>query len=138
MAQGFWQKLNTNERMVLYGAIVVAVAFILGALDTAYGYVGSGSGDLIAAIVITVIYWLKYSPNQIKWPAPIQTIVLAIAGVSALFAIWSALVWVGIFSLGLFGIAVIVNAVGCAMMAYFAWKEYQAMPKTAPPPPPVS
>jgi hypothetical protein len=136
MVQEFWKKLNANEKMVMYGAIIVVIAFVLSLVGSA-GF-GSASGDLIAAIVIAVIYWLKYSPNKITWPAPVATIVLVIAAISALFAVLGALTWLGLFSLGLFGISIIVNAVGCGVMAYFAWKEYQAMPKAAPPAAPPS
>jgi len=31
----------------------------------------------------------------------------------------------------------IINAVGCGMMAWFAYKEYQAMPKASAPTPPA-
>ena len=128
----FWNKLNSNEKMVMYGAIIVVVAFIIGLVGS-YGF-GSASTDLIAAIAIAVIYWLKYSPNKITWPAPVATIVLVIAGIAALFAILAALTAVGLlFGFGLYGIGLIVNAVGCAVMAWFAYKEYQAIPKATPP-----
>lgn len=130
----FWNKLNANEKMVMYGGIIVVIAFLLGTVGGGYG---SASGDVVAAIVIAVIYWLKYSPSKMNWPVPIQTIVLAIAGIAAVFALLGALAWIGFLGFGLYGIAIILNAVGCGVMAYFAWKEYQAMPKaTMPPPPP--
>jgi hypothetical protein len=138
MAQQFLSKLNANEKQVIYGAIVVVVAFVVGAIG-GYGYLGSGSGDLAAAVVIAVIYWLKYQPNPINWPVPPQTIVLVIAAVSAFFALLALVGWLGFLGLGLislFTLAVVLNAIGCAMMAYGAWKEYQAMPKAAAPPPP--
>jgi hypothetical protein len=140
MGQQFMNKLNSNEKQVIYGAIVVVIAFVLGAIG-GYGYLGSGSGDLAAAVAIAVIYWLKYQPNPINWPVPPQTIVLVIAAVSAFFALLAVVGWLGLLGFGLislFTLAVIVNAIGCGMMAYFAWKEYQAVPKTttAPPPPP--
>jgi hypothetical protein len=136
--QAFWNKFNANEKMVMYGAILVVVAFLLGAVG-GRGYLGNGSGDLIAAVVIAVIYWLKYSPNKINWPAPVQTIVLVIAGISAIFAVLGLLGWIAFIGLDLFGIAILVNAIGCGIMAYGAWKEYQAMPKaaTTPPAPPT-
>jgi hypothetical protein len=148
--QEFWNKLNANEKLVGYGAITVAVAFLIGLVGGSFGY---GSTDLIAAIVIMAIYWLKYSPNQIKWPAPVPTIVLVIAGISAILALLGLLPALAFFG-SLFGIAGILNAIGCGVMAYGAWKEYQAMPKpatgsttppsssaapmSAPPPPPAS
>ena len=132
----FWNKLNANEKMVMYGAIIVVVAFLIGLVGS-YGF-GSASSDLIAAIAITIIYWLKYSPNKINWPAPVATIVVVIAGIAAIFAILAALTAMTLlFGFGLYGIGLIVNAVGCAVMAWFAYKEYQAMPKTTPPAPPA-
>jgi hypothetical protein len=132
----FWKKLNSNEKMVMYGAIIVVVAFLIGVAGS-YGF-GTASTDLIAGIVIAVLYWLKYSPNKINWPVPLETIVVVIAGISALFALLAALGALAfLFAFGLSGIAVLVNAVGCAMMAWFAYKEYQAMPKATPPTPPA-
>lgn len=133
----FWNKLNSNEKMVMYGAIIVVVAFLIGLVGS-YGF-GSASSDLIAAIAITIVYWLKYSPNKITWPAPVATIVVVIAGIAAIFAILAALTGMALlFGFGLYGIGLIVNAVGCAVMAWFAYKEYQAMPKTTPPAPPAA
>jgi hypothetical protein len=131
----FWNKLNANEKLVMYGAGIVVIAFLLGAVG---GGFGSGSGDLIAAIIVAVIYWLKYSPNKINWPAPVPTIVLVVAGIAAIFALLGLLTWFGFLGFGLYGIGLLVNAVGCGVMAYGAWKEYQAMPKTSAAPPPPS
>lgn len=133
VVQEFWKKLNANEKMVMYGAIIVVIAFLVGLVGS-YGF-GSASTDLIAAIAVAVVYWLKYSPNKINWPAPVQTIVLVIAGIAALFAILAALTAIGLlFGFGLFGISLIINAVGAGVMAWFAYKEYQAMPKVPAPP----
>jgi hypothetical protein len=139
--QEMWRKLNANERMVAWGAIVVLISWLIGIVS------GGGGWSVLAAVVILVIYYLKYTPNQsITWPAPIPTIVLIIAGVSAVFALLAVLSLLSLF--GAFGtlfggffigflIAGIGNAIGAGMMAYGAWKEYQAMPKApAPPPPP--
>jgi hypothetical protein len=136
MAQQFMNKLNANEKQVIYGAIIVVIAYILGAVS-GFGYLGSGSGDLVAAVAIAVIYWLKNQPNPINWPVPPQTIVLAIAAISAFFAILAVVAWLAFIGISLYSLAVVLNAIGCAVMAYGAWNEYQAMPKaTAPPPPP--
>lgn len=139
--QAFWNKLNANEKLVMYGVIAVLVAFLVGAVAGGF-FGGTGSFGLIGAIAIAVIYWLKYSPNKINWPAPVQTIVLVIAAIDAVFALLSVISWLGFFGLSLFALAIIVNAIGAGLMVYGAWKEYQAMPKTAapsstPPPPPA-
>lgn len=132
MAQQFMSKLNANEKYVIYGAIIVLVASLVGMVSS-FGYLGSGSGDLAAAVAVAVIYWLKYQPSQINWPAPPQTIVLVIAAVAAFFAIVSLVAWFGAIGISLYTVAVILNAIGCGMMAYYAWLEYQALPKTTPP-----
>jgi hypothetical protein len=137
MVMDFWKKLNANEKMVMYGAGIVAIAFIVGLVGGGLGsYAGS---DILGAIVVGVIYWLKYSPNKITWPAPVQTIVLIITGIAAIFGLLGGLVAIAFIG-SLWGIATIVNAVGTVMMAWFAYKEYQAMPKVAvaaPPAPPA-
>jgi hypothetical protein len=130
--QAFWNKLNANEKLVMYGVIAVVIAFLVGVVAGGY-FGGTGSFGLVGAIAIAVIYWLKYSPSKINWPAPVQTIVLVIAAIDLVFALLSVLGWLGFFGLSLFALAVIVNAIGCGLMTYGAWKEYQAMPKTTPP-----
>jgi hypothetical protein len=133
MAQQFMSKLNANEKYVIYGAIVVVVAALVGAVGS-FGYLGAGSGDLAAAVAVAVIYWLKYQPTPINWPVPPQTIVLVIAAVAAFFAVISLLSWLSGIGISLYTVAVLLNAIGCGMMAYYAWLEYQAMPKATTPP----
>jgi len=135
MAQMFMSKLNANEKQVIYGGIVIVVAYVVGAIS-GYGYIGAGSGDLAAAVAVAVIYWLKTQPNPINWPLPPQTLVLAIAGIAAFFAVISLVTWLGAIGLNLLTVALILNVIGTGMMAYGAWNEYQAMPKATPPPPP--
>ncbi len=148
MVQQWWQKLNANERMAATGAIVVFIVSLLG----------TGWLSLIGSAAVLAIYWLKYSPNQVNWPAPTQLINLVISGIIALFAVLGLLAVIGLggFGLamlgaggGLFGgmyilfvIAAIALAVGAGMMLLGTWREYQAMPKApappagGPPPPP--
>lgn len=138
--QEMWQKLNANERLVSYGAIIVLVAWLVGLVG------GGGFGyGIITAIVVLVIYWLKYAPNQsVTWPLPVATLVLIITGISALLVLLTALPAIGFLgSLGYGGIwliALLADVVGVIVMAYGAWREYQTVPKTptAPPPPPAA
>ena len=126
----FWNKLNANEKLVGYGIIIILASWLIGLV------LGGGIGSswaFVAAIVVAVIYWLKYAPNQsITWPAPIQLIVLVIAGIAALLSILGLFGLLGVLGfLGIgFLIAVLGNAIGAGLMAYGAWKEYQVMPKT--------
>lgn len=150
MVQTWWQKLNANERMAATGAVVVFVVALLGTSWLA----------LIGSAAVLVVYWLKYSPNKITWPAPIELITVVISGIIGLFAIVGLLFALGIgsFGLGVLGMgggflggvyllvigAAIAYAVGASMMFLGTWREYQLMPKTAPsappsaPPPPPS
>jgi hypothetical protein len=152
MVQQWWQKLNANERMAATGAIVVFVVSLLG----------TGWLALIGSGVVLAVYWLKYSPNQISWPAPTQLINLVISGIIGIFALLGLLAVIGLggFGLGMLGaagglfggmyflfvIAAIALAVGAGMMVLGTWREYQAMPRTTtsgtsgstPPPPPPS
>ncbi len=139
MVQTWWQKLTANERMAATGAIVVFIVSLLSG-----GWIA-----VLGAAAVLVIYWLKYSPNQITWPAPVELITLVISGILGLFALVGALALVGMSGLGfgMFGVGggffggfwVIVAAIaiafiaGAAMMVLGTWREYQAAPKTASP-----
>jgi hypothetical protein len=135
--QAFMNKLTANERMALWGAVIVVIASIFG----------SGWLSLIGAIVVIVVYWLKYSPtSNMTWPAPVQLITLAISALIALFAVlgllgaltlsgFGGLFFGGIFIVYL--IAAIATAIGAVMMLLGTWREYQAMPKSASPTPPT-
>jgi hypothetical protein len=134
--QEMWSKLNANERLVSYGAIIVLISWLVGLISG-----GAFTYGIITAILVLVIYWLKYAPNQsVTWPLPVPTLVLVITGISALLVILSVLPLLGV--LGFFGygglwlISLLADLVGVIVMAYGAWREYQAMPKTPPPPPP--
>jgi hypothetical protein len=129
--QEVWNKLNSRERLTAIGAGVV----ILGWLVSIAGYgIGAGTVSLLGAIAVLVVLFLKYSPSQsITWPAPISTIVLGISGVVALLAaldVLTSLRWIGLFGFGVGLFALILEAVGAALMVWGAWQEYQATAST--------
>jgi hypothetical protein len=143
MVQTWWQKLNANERMAATGAIVVFIVSLLGG-----GWIA-----VLGSAAVLVVYWLKYSPNQITWPAPVELITLLISGILGLFAVVGLLALIGMSGLGfsMFGMAgflrdiyllVVVAAIafiiGAGMMVLGTWREYQLLPKTAPPTTPTS
>ena len=144
--QEIWGKLNPRERLSGWGALAIAVGWIIG-LTAPFG-IGSNSVALIGAIAVAVIFYLKYSPTQtIAWPAPVPTIVLvisAVVAVGALLTLLNLMSWLGIaggfFAGGLLASA--VTAVGAGIMVWGAWQEYQlttpatqsgSAPATAPP-----
>ena len=150
--QDIWKKFNPRERMSAWGALGVAVGWIIG-LTASYG-VGGGGLALIGAIAVLVILYLKYAPGQtIAWPAPVSTIILvisAIVAVGALLTLLNMLQLLGLIGYGFFAGAIlagVVTAAGAALMLWGAWQEYQltaaapgvrpAAPPAAPAPPPA-
>lgn len=133
----FYNKLNAAERLVAIGAVIVIISWIVG-LAGGFGF-GANTLALLGAIAVLAIYFLKYSPSQsVNWPAPIPLIVLGISAVVALVAVVGALPALSLLSGlgGFFAIAILAligTAVGGVIMAWGAWQEYQAMPKTTPP-----
>jgi hypothetical protein len=134
--QEMWQKLNANERLAAQGGGVVVVGWVLGLVLNRFGF-GADGFALIGAIVLFVLYYLKYAPNQtMTWPAPLQTIALVVSALVALSAL-ASVATIGLF-LGLGLIASIVTLVGGVMMLLGTWRDYQAMPKTPSAPPPTA
>lgn len=143
--QEIWNKFNSRERLTAIGALVVVLGWIIS-LVQAFGF-GGDTIALVGAIVVLVILWLKYSPNQnITWPAPVPLIILGISAIVALLALIDLLRWLSLGGFGSFGAAIlasIVTAVGAVLMVWGAWQEYQlttpartsGTPGSAPPPP---
>lgn len=134
--QQFMNRLNANERMIVWGAVIVFVASLLG----------GGWLSLIGSAVVVVLLWLKYAPNQsTNLPAPAQTINLVISAIIAVLALLGLLGATVLGGLGgLYGgflggffilvlVGAIATAIGAVMMALGSWREYQAMPKATPP-----
>lgn len=129
--QEFWAKLNANERIVGYGAIIAIISWVLGI------FLGGGGYGFVAALVILVIYWLKYSNSTMTWPAPVPTLVLIIAGIAAILGLLIVLPLLGFAGAlgavygGLYFLPALGGLIGTFVMAYGAWRDYQAMGKTA-------
>ncbi len=142
--QEVWNKLNSRERLTAIGALVVVLSWIVSLAG--YG-ISAGTISLLGAIAVLAILFLKYSPNQtITWPAPIPTIVLGISGVVGILAaidVVTSFRYLGIFGFGIGLIALIIEAIGAALMVWGAWQEYQltasartpGAPGSAAPPP---
>jgi len=142
MAQMFMAKLTANERMALWGAVIV---FVLSLIGTSWF-------TLVLSAAVVVIYYLKYSPtSNITWPVQPELINVVIGAIIGLLAIVGLLAAIGIgglfggFGFGFLGglfivvlIAGVVNAIGAGMLFLGTWREYQAMPKAAPPAPPAA
>jgi hypothetical protein len=143
-------KLNQNEKLIGLGAVVVAVAWVLGLVitDGWYGHSGAQTMGLIAvvaAVGAVVVLYLKYAPGtNITWPAPVSTILLivaAVAGVLALIGLFQAFTYDPLQGLGgLLGsyapskpvtlyLAAGGVAVGAGLMCYAAYMDWTAAKK---------
>jgi len=126
--QEWWAKLNANEKIVGYGAIISIISWLVGLVTGGISY------GFITAIIVLVVYWLKYSSPNMTWPAPVATIVLVVTAIAALFGLLGLLSIFGflaIFYGGAYVIALLGSLVGSLVMVWGAWKEYQAQPKKA-------
>jgi hypothetical protein len=151
-------KLTAQEKLIGIGAIVAIVGFIVGLVLTSVSYSvynvsvasvswygasgaeGVGFIALIAAVAAGVIVYLKNAPNtNIKWPVPVATILLVVAGVGAIAGL------LGLFEAFTFGggysgvldkpvmlyLAAGLVLVGCAIQAYAAYMMFSAQNKPA-------
>src|SRR6476660_288885 len=90
MAQMFMSKLSANERMALWGAVIV---FIVSLIGTSWL-------TLILSAAVVVVYYLKYSPtSNITWPIQVQVINLAISVTIGVVAVPGLHASIGIGSL---------------------------------------
>jgi len=122
-------KLTKNEKLIGIGAVVVAVAWVLGLVITSGWYGASGSQTtgllaLAAAVAAVVVLYLKYAPNtNITWPAPLPTIFLvlaAVAGVAALIGLFQAFTFDPYAGLGAYGALIGSAGIGKPITIYLA------------------
>lgn len=130
--QEIWNKLNSRERISVYGAVVIIVGWLVSL--TSFGIGGSGLALLAGLIVLGVLY-AKHAPNmKIAWPADPSLINLAVSAITALFVLFGLLTWLGI--LGLYGgtalFSLLITVVGTALLVFGAWQEYSAVKPPLP------
>jgi hypothetical protein len=157
-------KINAREKLIGIGAIVFVVGWLVGLILASVSYgsgvysysvnvwnesggTGLGLLGVLAAIAAVVVIYLKYAPNmKITWPAPIPVILLGIAGVAALVALYllwnnfsNSQDWGKVTGLGVTGfpswpitdwIAVAGVVVGAGIMLWGAYQEW-TLSKTA-------
>jgi hypothetical protein len=131
-----WAKFNKNERNVSFGAAIVIVGWLVSLVSN-YSF-GVGFLAVVGAVAVLAIYYLKYTNSTIQWPAPIETIVLAISGVIAIVAVLQLIGRLGVLSFagidgGIYVIALLAITAGAVLMAFGAWQEYQVKAGYRPP-----
>jgi hypothetical protein len=131
-----WAKFNKNERNVSFGAAIVIVGWLVGLLSN-YGGFGVGFLSAVGAAAVLAIYYLKYTNSTIHWPAPIETIVLAISGIIAIVSVINLVGRLLVLTLAgsglIYLIALLAVTAGALLMAFGAWQEYQIAQGHRPP-----
>jgi hypothetical protein len=144
-------KLNSNERLAFWGAILSIVGTIL----TIVGGYGGGAGGLwltfLLAIAMIVILFLPTWSPQTTLPGSKGSLMLIAGGIAGIGAILGLLVLLPLFGLlgafPIFVIGLLIGIVGGLMMGWGAWQEFQAeggkfrlgtAPTTPGTPPPAS
>ena len=128
--QAMWGKLNPNERLAGYGAIVLVVVAIIGFV---LRWNDGPTLALIAGILALGVLYLKYAPNMnISWPLPPATILLGIGAVGGILLVLNTLRYLE-WLIGVDAIVLIGLPLGAALVAWGGWQEYQAAAKPAEP-----
>ncbi len=165
MVQELWAKLNPREKLVVYGAVAVAVGWLVGFLLATKNYCPGGSAfgiscnfnwftagtaglfsmlALLLAIAGVVVLYLRYAPNMnVTWPMPFSQILLGIGGGAAACAVLVLLFQFTYgYSIGdapiFMYLADLVLIAGGALMAWAAYQEWLVAKPNAPTTPPTN
>lgn len=123
-------KLNANERLAFWGAVIAIVGTILTIVG-GYGFAAGGLWlTLILALAMIVILFLPTWSPQSKLPGSRGSLMLVVGGIAAIGAILSLLTlfaWIGLLGEAfLFVIGLLLGIVGGLMMGWGAWQAFQA------------
>ena len=139
-----FSKLNSNEKLAVYGA----VAAIVGAL---LSFGGGGTFTLLTGVAMLIIVFLpQFSPGTTLpgSKGSLMLIVGGIAGIAALLSLLAILTVLGAFALygGLWFVGLLLSTAGGLLMGWASWQEFQSeggkfnlgTTSSAPPAPPAS
>jgi|SRR5579859_1727767 len=145
-------KLNSNEKLAVYGAVAAIVGGILAQFGSIYGAGGLWLSFLLAIAMVVVVFLPQWSP-QTQLPGSKGSLMLIIGGIAAVGAVLGLLAILGALALfalygGLWLIGIVIGIVGGLLMGWAGWQEFQAEggkfqignpsggSGTPPPPPP--
>ena len=126
-------KLNANERLAFWGAVLS----IIGTILTVFGYAGGAGGlwltFLLAIAMIVILFLPTWSP-QTRLPGSKGSLMLLVGGIAAIGAVlglFGLLAFLGLLGayagfvlLPLLGLA--LGIIGGLMMGWGGWREFQA------------
>ncbi|MDP9250294.1 MAG: hypothetical protein M3O78_02850 [Chloroflexota bacterium] len=121
-----FSKLSSNEKLAVYGAILVIVGALLG-----FGGVGGGGFGLLPGLAMLVIIFLPQLSPTTQLPGSKGSLMLIVGGLSALGALFSLLgllTVLGLFAFygGFLFVGLLLGIVGGLMMGWASWQEFQS------------
>ena len=143
-------KLNSNERLAFWGAVLSIVGTILTIVGAYIGAGGLWLTFILALAMIAILFLPTWSP-QTTLPGSKGTLMLIVGGIAAVGALLGLLSLLSVIAfLGsepLFVIGLLIGVIGGLLMGWGAWQEFQAeggkfqlgaAPSTSGTPPPAA
>jgi hypothetical protein len=120
-------KLNSNEKLAVYGAIASVIGPILATVGFGFGV---GWLTLLLALAMLAIVFMPQLSPQTQLPGSkgsLMLVVGGIAGVSAALALLSSLGWLGLFGTNIVWVlGWLIGIAGGLLMGWAGWQEFQA------------
>ena len=122
-------KLNSNERLAFWGAILSIVGTILTIVGAYIGAGGLYLTFILALAMIAILFLPTWSP-QTKLPGSKGTLMLIVGGIAGIGALLGLLTLLSVIAfLGselLFVLGLLIGIIGGLMMGWGGWQEFQA------------
>lgn len=144
-------KLNSNERLAFWGAILSIIGTILTIVGAYIGIGGLWLTFILAIAMIVILFLPTWSP-QTTLPGSKGTLMVIVGGIAAVGAVLGLLSLLSVIAfLGsepLFVIGLLLGIIGGLLMGWGGWQEFQAeggkfqlgtapTSQGTPPPPPT-
>jgi hypothetical protein len=116
-------KLSSNDKLAMYGSIVVVVAGIVSAWGGAVWI------SVLAAIGMLAVLFLPQLAPNVTLPGSKGSLMVVLGGAAAAFALLGGLVllgYIGLFLGALNTILYLVTLVGALVMGWAGWQAFQA------------
>ena len=123
-------KLNSNERLAFWGAVIAIIGSIL-TIVAGYGFAAGGLWltVLLAIAMIVILFLPTWSPGTALpgSKGSLMLVVGGIAGIGALLTLLTLFSWIGFLGSDfLFVLGLLLGVIGGLMMGWGAWQEFQS------------
>jgi hypothetical protein len=125
-----FSKLDSNEKLAVYGAGAAILGAIIAQIGSFYGAGGLWLSLLLAIAMLAIVFMPQWSPttNLPGSKGSLMLIVGGIAGIGALLGLLAILPALGAFGLygGLWFIGILIGIIGGLLMGWAGWQAFQA------------